>query len=93
MASPNDRTIRDFGEQWAHYGENEGYYASPELLRDALGPLLELEALRGLRTADIGSGTGRIVGMLLAAGVDHVVAVEPSDACARGRNASVIGSK
>lgn len=80
MATQRDRTIDDFGEQWAHYGENEGFYASLDLLRDALGPLLRVESLRGLRIADIGSGTGRIVGMLLEAGAEHVVAVEPSGA-------------
>lgn len=80
MAAPRDQTIRDFGEQWSHYGENEGYYASLDLLRDALGPLLPLEELRGVRAADVGSGTGRIAGMLLAAGAEHVVALEPSDA-------------
>lgn len=86
MSSARDRTIGDFGEQWAHYAENEGYYASLDLLRDALGPLLDLSELRGVRAADIGSGTGRIVRMLLEAGAEHVVAVEPSDA-ARGLRA------
>lgn len=72
------RTIDDFGEQWSHYGDNEGYYGSLELLADMLGPLLPVEELAGARVADIGSGTGRIVRMLLAAGAAHVTAVEPS---------------
>jgi SAM-dependent methyltransferase len=74
----NDRTIRDFGEQWSHYGENEGFYGSVDLLQDIFGPLLATDELRGARVADIGSGTGRIVRMLAAAGAEHVVAVEPS---------------
>ena len=73
-----DRTIRDFGEQWSHYGENEGFYGSLDLLQDMFGPLLATNELRGARVADIGSGTGRIVRMLAAAGAEHVVAVEPS---------------
>jgi SAM-dependent methyltransferase len=73
-----DRTIRDFGDQWSHYADNEGYYGSLELLRDVLGPLLPLEALRGARVAEVGSGAGRIVRMLLDAGAAQVVAVEPS---------------
>jgi SAM-dependent methyltransferase len=72
------RTVRDFGDQWSHYGDNEGYYGSLELFQDMLGPLLSTDAFRGARVADIGSGTGRIVRMLLAAGASHVVAVEPS---------------
>jgi SAM-dependent methyltransferase len=74
----NDRTIRDFGEQWSHYGENEGFYGSVELLQDMFGPLLATDELRGARVADIGSGTGRIVRMLAGAGAAHIVAVEPS---------------
>jgi SAM-dependent methyltransferase len=44
------------------------------------GPLLAPHEVAGLRVAEIGSGTGRIVRMLLAAGAQHVVAVEPSAA-------------
>ena len=74
----NDRTIRDFGEQWSHYGGNDGFYGSVELLQDMFGPLVALDELEGARVADIGSGTGRIVRMLVGAGAEHVVAVEPS---------------
>lgn len=74
----SDRTIRDFGDQWSHYGSNEGFYASTELLQDMFGPLVDTAELRGTTVADIGSGTGRIVRMLLDAGADHVIAVEPS---------------
>ena len=74
------RTIDDFGEQWTRFRENPGYYGSSELLADIFGPLLPIEELAGLRVADIGSGTGRIVNMLLDAGAEHVYAVEPSAA-------------
>jgi len=76
----NDRTIEDFGEQWTKYSDNEGYYGSLELLSDILSPFLKLEEIKGCRVADIGSGTGRIVNMLLEAGADHIIAVEPSAA-------------
>jgi len=75
-----DRTIRDFGEQWTRYRENDGYYASTELLRDIVEPLLPVGDIQGKRVADIGSGTGRIVNMLLSAGAAHVIAIEPSAA-------------
>jgi SAM-dependent methyltransferase len=74
----HDRTIRDFGDQWSHYGSNEGFYGSVELLQDMFGPLVALEELKGARVVDIGSGAGRIVRMLLDAGVERVIAVEPS---------------
>jgi SAM-dependent methyltransferase len=74
------RTIDDFGAQWLAFRKNEGYYASAELLRDLCGPLLDPAELQGAKVADIGSGTGRIVQMLLGAGAAHVTAVEPSAA-------------
>jgi SAM-dependent methyltransferase len=78
---PIDRqTIADFGEQWTNYRDNSGFYGSTELFEDAFGSLLPAKEIAGARVADIGSGTGRIVGMLLALGAKQVIAVEPSDA-------------
>jgi len=71
-----DRTIRDFGRQWTTYTENEGYYGSVELLKDIIEPLLPIERLRGMSVADIGSGTGRIVLMMMEAGAARIHAVE-----------------
>ena len=78
MSTGDDRTIRDFGDQWSDWSDNEGYYGSLDLLADMLGPLLSITALSETRVADIGSGSGRIVRMLLEAGAEHVIAVEPS---------------
>jgi SAM-dependent methyltransferase len=82
VKNATERTIRDFGEQWTRYQDNEGYYGSFEVLVDHCGPLLEPGDLRGRRVAEIGSGTGRIARMLLEAGAAHVLATEPSDAFA-----------
>jgi predicted RNA methylase len=75
-----DRTINDFGEQWLQYSDNGGYYGSLELFSDILSPFLEPKDIKDCRVAEIGSGTGRIVNMLLEAGAKHVIAVEPSEA-------------
>ncbi len=75
-----DTTIQDFGAQWTRYSDNSGYYGSLELFQDICGPLLDVHRLKGRRVVDVGSGSGRIVNMLLDAGVAHVVAVEPSAA-------------
>lgn len=78
---PDDsRTIKDFAEQWLRYPDNEGYYGSLELFSDILSPFLKPEELRGCNVAEIGSGVGRIVNMILKAGANHVIAVEPSEA-------------
>jgi SAM-dependent methyltransferase len=75
-----DKTIADFGDQWTTYTDNSGWYGSTELFRTILGPIVSENEIRGKRVADVGSGTGRIVNMLLSLGADHVTAIEPSDA-------------
>src|ERR1700760_2051290 len=80
MTDLKNQTIGDFGEQWTKFRDNSDYYASTELFADLLGPLYSLDELKGKQVADIGSGTGRIVNMLLDGGAKHVVAVEPSAA-------------
>jgi len=75
------QTIQDFGRQWTYYDDvDSGYYASTDLLNDLLTPFLSAGDVRDAKVADIGSGTGRIVRMLVSAGAGHVTAVEPSDA-------------
>jgi SAM-dependent methyltransferase len=74
------RTIADFGEQWTMFRDNPGYYGSTDVLSDIFSPLLPIGTVAGARVAEIGSGTGRIVNMLLDCGVVHVYAVEPSAA-------------
>ena len=69
------KTIADFGEQWTRYRDNDGFYGSQNLFEDIVSPLLAAKAVAGKRVADIGSGTGRIVRMLLEAGAAHVTAV------------------
>ncbi|HJU41676.1 MAG TPA: class I SAM-dependent methyltransferase [Vicinamibacterales bacterium] len=73
-------TIADFGDQWTRFQDNSGYYGSPELFEDIVGSVISSNEVAHRRVADIGSGTGRIVEMLLAAGASHVVAIEPSHA-------------
>ena len=79
MKSKN-KSIEDFGKQWSIYRDNEGFYGSMELFSDILFPFLDADEIKGSRVAEIGSGTGRIVNMLLDAGAKSVIALEPSDA-------------
>jgi SAM-dependent methyltransferase len=74
------KTINDFGRQWSIFRDNEGFYGSMELFSDIISPFLKADEITDCRVAEIGSGTGRIVNMLLEAGAKHVVALEPSDA-------------
>src|SRR4030042_6623692 len=75
-----NQTIKDFGEQWLRYNDTEGYFGSLELFSDILSPFLTPDEIRGCRVAEIGSGVGRIVNMLLQAGVKQVISIEPSQA-------------
>lgn len=79
-AKLTEQTIRDFGDQWKRFTDNSGYYGSRQLFEDIVGPLLKREDIRGKIVADIGSGTGRIVQMLLDSGAANVTALEPSKA-------------
>jgi SAM-dependent methyltransferase len=74
------QTIVNFGDQWTRFTDNSGYYGSKELLKDILHPFLDCADIAGRCVAEIGSGTGRIVSMLLEAGAAHVAAIEPSRA-------------
>lgn len=76
----DSRTISDFGKQWTRYPNNLGWYSSKDCLEDIFGPLFSLKELENKYIADIGSGTGRIVQMLLDSGARKVIAIEPSDA-------------
>ena len=75
-----EQTIADFGDQWTRFQGNEGYYGSTQLLEDILQPLVGVSEVAGRNIAEIGSGTGRIVRMLLEAGAAQVCALEPSAA-------------
>jgi SAM-dependent methyltransferase len=76
----DEATIKDFGDQWTRFPENIGWLASVDCLIDHFGGLIEVDALKGAYVADIGSGSGRIVNMLLGPGARKVAAIEPSDA-------------
>ncbi len=81
------RTIEDFGRQWQAFDDiDHGFYGQDVLFDDILLPFLNRDDVRGTRVADIGSGTGRIVRMLVAAGAAEVTAVEPSAAFAVLKN-------
>jgi len=74
------QTIKDFGEQWTAYTENDGHYGSPQMFADIVEPLVSPPDFSGKTVAEIGSGAGRIVSMLIDAGANHVFAIEPSKA-------------
>src|SRR5262249_59314995 len=78
LTHDSKKTILASGEQWPRHQENTGRYASLEQFEDIVAPFLSRAHFRHQRCAEIGSGTGRIVRMLIDAGAEHVTAIEPS---------------
>jgi SAM-dependent methyltransferase len=76
---PGASSVADFSEQWAHYTLQRGYFASEEMLRDYLGPLIDLDTLADQRVCEVGSGNGRFL-RILAHHAAHVIGIEPSEA-------------
>jgi SAM-dependent methyltransferase len=95
IASTDAKTIKDFGEQWTRFPEdNTGYYASKDFLADILNPLITPGEIKNSYVAEIGAGTGRIVKMLVETGAGRVLALEPSDAVGPlRRNVTAYGDK
>jgi 16S rRNA A1518/A1519 N6-dimethyltransferase RsmA/KsgA/DIM1 with predicted DNA glycosylase/AP lyase activity len=81
MDTRTRKTIEDFGDQWNRYTDNSGFYGSSELLTDIVAPLLSVSDFDGKVVLEVGSGSGRIVRMLMnAARPEKVIAIEPSQA-------------
>lgn len=70
-------TIQNFGEQWARYPDVRD---DLELFQDHFGEIFNVGKLEGSDVLDIGSGTGRVVQWIAAAGAKRIIAVEPSTA-------------
>ena len=73
------KSIKDFGSQWDHYKENQGYFASLKLFRDIIEPLLKLESFDNKVIAEVGSGNGRIIDMLYQTNASSIYSIEPSE--------------
>lgn len=78
IAQLEQKTIDDFGYQWATHKKNEGYYASNALFQDILGPDFSASLLKGKVVVDVGSGSGRIVRMISREHPARIHAVEPA---------------
>ena len=73
-------TIQDFGDQWQIHGQlDQDFWCDPAMLRDYLGPLIDVPELAGRHVAEVGSGSGRIIRMLSQCNPDSLHAIEPSD--------------
>lgn len=74
-----NKTIKDFGIQWAKYNNIDGFFGSKELLSDYIAPF-NPDYFENKVVADIGAGAGRFTLNLFEFGASHVYALEPSKA-------------
>ena len=73
------QTIHDFGSQWQIHGElRNTYWTSDSMFRDHFGEFFDPKILEGKRVCDIGSGSGRILEMILRYQPGELVGIEPS---------------
>ena len=73
------QTISDFGSQWRIHGElRNTYWTSDAMFRDHFGEYFDPAVLSGKRVCDIGSGSGRILEMILKYNPKELVGIEPS---------------
>lgn len=76
----DEKTIKDFGDQWTRYQDNESYYGSQNMLDDFLHPLMSAKAFDGKTVVEVGGGSGRITSMIARAGATRIYCYEPSRA-------------
>jgi len=75
----SNKTIRDFGDQWAIHGHlDQDYWTSKEMFIDHFGSLFSSSEISGKRVADIGSGSGRILQMISLFNPKFLYGIEPS---------------
>jgi SAM-dependent methyltransferase len=75
----SNKTIRDFGDQWAIHGQlDQDYWTSKEMFIDHFGSLFSSSEISGKRIADIGSGSGRILQMISLFNPKFLYGIEPS---------------
>lgn len=72
-------TISDFGEQWRRFPDPpDDHHSSDLLFRDIHNELVDPQLLEGKRVLEVGSGSGRILEMLLRYKPNDLVGLEPS---------------
>ena len=76
---PNDKTIKDFGNQWQIHSEvREDFWTSDEMFKDHFPKSFDLNQFRGKVILEIGSGSGRILQMISRYKPKSLIGVEPS---------------
>ena len=73
------KTIQDFGNQWRIHGEiKKNFWSSKLMFKDHFGKLFNPIKIKNKTICEIGSGSGRILAMILNYNPKLLYAVEPS---------------
>ena len=73
-----EKTIKDFGNQFVMHDSLGGHWGSDSMFRDFFGDIFDPNEIKDKSVAEVGSGSGRILRMILNYKPKHVYAVEPS---------------
>ena len=75
-----EKTIKDFGDQWEIHGDiKKNFWSSNSMFEDHFGKLFNPSNIKNKTICEIGSGSGRILSMLLSYNPKLVYGVEPSN--------------
>ena len=78
LKTTREKTIKDFGHQFVKHDSLGGHWGSDSMFRDFFGDIFDPNEIKGKLVAEIGSGSGRILRMILNYKPKYVFAVEPS---------------
>lgn len=73
-----EKTVKDFGDQFFRHDSLGDYWASDSMFRDHFGDIFDPVEIKDKLVAEVGSGSGRIIRMILKYKPKHVFAIEPS---------------
>ena len=73
-----EQTIQDFGNQFVKHDSLGGHWGSDSMFRDYFGDIFDPTEITGKVVAEVGSGSGRILRMIVNYDPKHIFSVEPS---------------
>lgn len=73
-----EQTVKDFGNQFVRLDTLGGYWGSESMFKDYFGEIFDPNEIKDKLVAEVGSGSGRIIRMILNHKPKHVYAIEPS---------------
>ena len=78
QSKTREKTVQDFGDHFVRHDSLGGYWSSDSMFTDHFGDIFDPNEIKDKLAADVGSGSGRILRMILNYKPKHIFAIEPS---------------